>query len=1093
MNAFSASGTPGAGNYRSTSASSFAPRPENKGHATAFPARRVIKKPPTEFLSLEELEKWAEEVELKLGPLIPTKEDKHRVFILLYQYCHLNCVDLTDLPCTDIISHNVELVPGTKPYAVKSQKRWPTHTEWWIQKIIQDGINGGVYEYTQSANGCLSPWNARAVVVDKVENATPEDEPRVTFDYSKVTEVMPGAYMELSSRVHDILSDPRHNVLFLADLKHAYLTIPMDEKCRHFFATTIPGIGQIQPTRVQQGSKGAPFTMTEGIYKAFGCILAPNPEPSLLHSSDPQESPPLTFYMDDFFGGFGDFEGLFVFLRDHFLPRIEWAKFRLSFKKLKLFMSSMKALGVMHSVGGYVHITPSQAEKIAKWPVPCDATGVRAFIGAVGITRRWVKNFMEISRPLTRLMGKVPWKWTESEQLSFKILRIKCATTVQMHGIDFSREFSFYTDASGYGGGLVITQNQHMPSDLTKKKTVEVPILYDAFSLSRTQKLYLTYKKELCVLVRFAMKYDYICKHPYNTTTIHTDHRPLTRFLKSDLHEGIYGHWADQLRRLNVDIRYIPGPRNKVADALSRTIFPGDECCPSQKIRDALGELQKDPMWVWKDGKGGYEEFLRSLSENEKGEVIQGGTYHGASVFTTTATIASDGPEVWRASYLQSAWFKDYYTYLESGNLPEDGARVLRKALDYRIDEETGLLWIHHRNTFLPCIPERKVAAVLREVHDNSGHWGKITTLTKLRGMAYWPGQSSDVERYISGCIQCAQHGPATRSQPLHSVQVMRPFDLAAMDFMGPFEKTAKGNRYIFHFMDYFSRFSIPTATKTADVPDVIRCLRKVFQRYRKPVEIYNDHGQHFDNTELRDFLAKEGVKITYSPSGASKSTSMVEVGNKLLQDVLRKIAARDQWDLSLPASTKSLNCHQIRHLGLSPQDILLGPGTPILAVESKLLTAPGTGSARDIMATLDDPKGQEKVIRKYLLYRAETHDSIKAKSDARKEEEMERYNRGITRTYHAIGTLAMIYQKKTNKLEPRWRGPYRITGYGGSHQHSFTLAQLNGRKIKGNFHGDHLKVFVPREGYLIDPLHPDKDLISYQTIRRSRKKKMRA
>lgn len=98
-------------------------------------------------------------------------------------------------------------------------RRWPAHTEWWIQKIIQEGIDGGVYEYTERANGRLSPWNARAVVVDKVENPTPADEPRVTLDYSRVAEILPGTYVERGSRVHDYLSNPKHKVLFLADLK----------------------------------------------------------------------------------------------------------------------------------------------------------------------------------------------------------------------------------------------------------------------------------------------------------------------------------------------------------------------------------------------------------------------------------------------------------------------------------------------------------------------------------------------------------------------------------------------------------------------------------------------------------------------------------------------------------------------------------------------------------------------------------------------------------------------------------------------------------------------------------------------------------
>ncbi len=37
--------------------------------------------------------------------------------------------------------------------------------------------------------------NARAVIVDKVASPTPEDEPRITFDYSRVTEDLPGTFM----------------------------------------------------------------------------------------------------------------------------------------------------------------------------------------------------------------------------------------------------------------------------------------------------------------------------------------------------------------------------------------------------------------------------------------------------------------------------------------------------------------------------------------------------------------------------------------------------------------------------------------------------------------------------------------------------------------------------------------------------------------------------------------------------------------------------------------------------------------------------------------------------------------------------------
>ena len=112
-----------------------------------------------------------------------------------------------------------------------------------MRKLVQDRLTGDVYKLTKSANGRLSQWNARAVIIDKKEDPTPKDEPRMTFDYLRVHKDLPGYYLELSSRVYNYLSNPGYGCLFSADLKHAYLTIPLYLDNRHYFAFTISGIG----------------------------------------------------------------------------------------------------------------------------------------------------------------------------------------------------------------------------------------------------------------------------------------------------------------------------------------------------------------------------------------------------------------------------------------------------------------------------------------------------------------------------------------------------------------------------------------------------------------------------------------------------------------------------------------------------------------------------------------------------------------------------------------------------------------------------------------------------------------------------------
>lgn len=74
-----------------------------------------------------------------------------------------------------------------------------------------------------------------------------------------------------------------------------------------------------------QGAKSAGFTINELVHRAFGAINNASPEPLLLDSKEDDQLPTLTFYIDDFFGGFEDFKAQFQFLLNHFFPRIEWA------------------------------------------------------------------------------------------------------------------------------------------------------------------------------------------------------------------------------------------------------------------------------------------------------------------------------------------------------------------------------------------------------------------------------------------------------------------------------------------------------------------------------------------------------------------------------------------------------------------------------------------------------------------------------------------------------------------------------------------------------------------------------------------------
>jgi hypothetical protein len=72
------------------------------------------------------------------------------------------------------------------------------------------------------------------------------------------------------------------------------------------------------------------------------------------------------------------------------------------------------------------------------------------------------------------------------------------------------------------------------------------------------------------------------------------------------------------LLTLHVSIQWIEGKRNIVADSLSRTVFPDLDSTLQDEDLKSLGHIEGDckktdriHRWIWKDGKGGYEQLLK--------------------------------------------------------------------------------------------------------------------------------------------------------------------------------------------------------------------------------------------------------------------------------------------------------------------------------------------------------------------------------------------------------------------------------------------------------------------------------------------------
>ncbi|GBG81923.1 hypothetical protein CBR_g34105 [Chara braunii] len=230
------------------------------------------------------------------------------------------------------------------------------------------------------------------------------------------------------------------------------------------------------------------------------------------------------------------------------LEKLREANFKINAKKCE--WAKTQVLYLAHVLDGDdIKPEDNKIAAIRDWPTPRTLTELRSFLGLANYYRKFVKNFSTIVAPLRRLLKKETiWKWDKDCTFAMKKLKQALIEYPVLKVVDPSLPFVVIIDASQYGIGVVLQQDDGSGYRPIKFMSARMPSEKVATS---------TYERELYAL-RQALEHwkHYLLGRHFK---VYSDHETLRwRKTQAKMTHKLT-RWAAELHQYDFELKPVKG------------------------------------------------------------------------------------------------------------------------------------------------------------------------------------------------------------------------------------------------------------------------------------------------------------------------------------------------------------------------------------------------------------------------------------------------------------------------------------------------------------------------------------------------------
>lgn len=984
-----------------------------------------------------------------------SSEEREAIQTLCHEFSDVFHLEGDRISCTNAVYHEIKTPGVTQPIHQKPYKL-PYSQKEEISKQVEEMQRDGIIRPSDS------PWNAPLLVVPKKEDASGTKKYRVVVDFRKLNNITVGDAFPMPN-VTEILDQLGKAKYFTClDMASGYHQIPLqaEDKQKTGFSTDQ---GHFEFERMCFGLKGAPATFQRMMNRV---LIGLNGIKTFV-------------YLDDVIIIGTSLEDHQKQLKEVF-ERLRKYNLKLQPLKCEFLRKEVAYLGHIITDKG-VKPDPKTTECVAKFPIPKNQKDVKSFLGLAGYYRRFIKNFSQLTKPLTNLLKKdTEFEWNDLCQNAFTETKQLLVNKPILQYPDFSRPFIVTTDASNVAIGAILSQG-NIGEDL--------PIAYISRTLNKAEKNYNTTEKELLAIVWATKQF-----RPYlfgRRFTIVTDHKPLTWLFNVKDPGARLIRWRLQLEEHEYNIIYKPGTANTNSDALSR-IAPINSTHNAEEhstdayknyLEDIRSKLITNSNVIETEGNlfEAPEDFTLGHCVSADLKMSQGIALEFRRRFGQLERLKQQGKTLTEIAHIQdnqrcilyiinkethsqkpsyeSMFYslKNLRTFCETNNITKLALPKIGSGRDQLNWEQvrTMLRYIF-KNTKIKIViynieyySQEEKHNIIEEFHSSplGGHQGVSRTIKRIKMHHSWKGIKNDVISYIKSCPSCQINKSTNRTvqQPMVVTSTANvAFEKIFLDIVGPVDKSRKGNSFILTIQDDLSKFStaVPLADHTANT--IAKAFVENFVCHHGiPKAIVTDQGPDFMSKIFTACCKLLQIKKINTTAYHPQSNGALERSHRTLAEYLRHYVndKKLDWDEYVPYAMFTYNSTIHTTTKCQPHELVYG--YPV-EVPHTLTRAPEPCyNYNDYTFELRRKLQESSLVARENL--------ITSKTRSKKSYDKDQHEIVIN-----VGDKVLLKDhNQKGKLSPKWKGPYPVIEI----HNNENVSILRGRK-EVKIHKNELKIF---------------------------------